>query len=89
MPQLDIDIIKEVFHVSNFNFDPLAIQVFQYQYAHNSLYREYCDLLKRGPVMCIQSWISPICRLFSLKHIPLFQAPTRYNSFLKAVALRA
>lgn len=49
MPQLDIDIIKEVFHVSNFNFDPLAIQVFQYQYAHNSLYREYCDLLKKGP----------------------------------------
>jgi len=49
MPQQDIDIINGVFNSSNFNFDQLAIQVFKFQYEHNPLYRQYCDLIKKVP----------------------------------------
>jgi phenylacetate-coenzyme A ligase PaaK-like adenylate-forming protein len=35
--------------VSDENFDTLALQVFAYQYENNSLYRQFCDLVKKVP----------------------------------------
>lgn len=36
------------------NFDAVALQLFQYQYSHNSLYRSYCQALGRDPE-CVSS----------------------------------
>ncbi len=39
------EIISTVFNVDNYNFEKLAIDVFNFQYQENSIYRSYCDLL--------------------------------------------
>jgi hypothetical protein len=35
-----------VFKVSGASFEQTAIRVFQYQYQNNSVYHEFCDLLR-------------------------------------------
>jgi hypothetical protein len=37
---------KRVFAASADNFNELAIELFNYQYQHNAVYRQYCDALK-------------------------------------------
>jgi hypothetical protein len=39
------EIINTVFNVDIYNFEKLAIEVFNFQYQENSIYRSYCDLL--------------------------------------------
>lgn len=41
-----MDLEKKVFAASSENFDALAIELFQYQYSNNVIYRKYCDTLK-------------------------------------------
>ena len=45
-PVKNIDLEKRVFAASAGNFNVLAIELFQYQYHHNAIYRQYCDALK-------------------------------------------
>ena len=45
-PVKNIDLEKKVFDASPDNFNELAIELFQFQYFHNSIYRHYCDALK-------------------------------------------
>jgi hypothetical protein len=37
---------SQIFQSKLVNFDELAVQLFQYQYEHNPVYRSYCDYLK-------------------------------------------
>ena len=39
----------KVFNVNEGNFQDLALEVFQFQYQHNSIYRTYVDMLKFNP----------------------------------------
>jgi hypothetical protein len=39
----------KVFNVNEGNFQDLALEVFQFQYWHNSIYRTYVDMLKFNP----------------------------------------
>ena len=41
-----IDYYSRVLHLQKSDFDSLAIDLFHYQYNHNAIYRQYCDLLK-------------------------------------------
>jgi hypothetical protein len=45
-PVKNIDLEKRIFAASAGNFKLLAIELFRYQYQHNPVYRQYCDLLK-------------------------------------------
>ena len=45
----DMDLEKRVFAASPADFNGLAIQLFNYQYRHNNIYRQYCDSLKTDP----------------------------------------
>lgn len=45
-PIINIDLEKKVFAASPANFNELAIQLFQFQYQHNTLYRQYCEQLQ-------------------------------------------
>lgn len=36
-------------HINKENFEQYALDVFEYQYLHNSLYRDFCTYLKRSP----------------------------------------
>ncbi len=40
---------KKIREVDTLNFNDVALEVFEYQYAYNSLYRQFCDLLNRTP----------------------------------------
>ena len=42
-------LIDKVFSVSSSNFDELSIEVFNFQYENNNVYRQYCDILKIIP----------------------------------------
>jgi hypothetical protein len=50
---------NNIFAVNEDNFEPLSIEVFNYQYANNAIYRKYCDLT-----------ISDISSIKSLHEIP-------------------
>jgi hypothetical protein len=41
-----MDLEKRIFAASADNFNALAIELFQFQYENNSVYRQYCDALK-------------------------------------------
>jgi hypothetical protein len=43
------DLEGKIFVARGQNFLSLALEVFAYQYAHNTVYRQYCDLLGRRP----------------------------------------
>lgn len=45
-PVKNIDLEKRVFAASDENFTELALELFQFQYDNNDVYRKYCDLLK-------------------------------------------
>ena len=38
-----------IFNVNEGNFEDLALEIFQFQYRHNSIYRTYVDMLKFNP----------------------------------------
>ena len=42
----NIELEKRIFAVSPQNFTSLSVEMFQFQYFHNAIYRQYCDLLK-------------------------------------------
>lgn len=42
----NIDLPERIFGATTGSFDNLALEVFQYQYAHNAIYRQYCQNLK-------------------------------------------
>ncbi|MGG9963003.1 acyl transferase [Ferruginibacter sp. SUN106] len=48
-PVKNIDLDKRVFAASEHNFTELALELFQFQYGNNEVYRKYCDLLKIAP----------------------------------------
>jgi phenylacetate-coenzyme A ligase PaaK-like adenylate-forming protein len=48
-PVKNIDLEKRLFAASADNFTTLALEVFQFQYHNNDVYRKYCDLLKIVP----------------------------------------
>jgi hypothetical protein len=39
----------KIFNVNEGNFEDLALEIFQFQYQHNSIYRTYVDMLKFNP----------------------------------------
>ena len=39
----------KIFNVNEGNFEDLALEIFQFQYRHNSIYRTYVDMLKFNP----------------------------------------
>ena len=39
----------KIFNVNKGNFQDLALEIFQFQYRHNSIYRTYVDMLKFNP----------------------------------------
>jgi len=41
-----MDLEKRIFAAPADNFNALAIELFQFQYENNSVYRQYCDILK-------------------------------------------
>lgn len=43
------NIINRVFNVSHYDFDILAIEIFRFQYQHNSLYKAFCESLFVNP----------------------------------------
>jgi len=45
-PVKNIDLEKRVFAAQANNFNELAIDLFQFQYQNNAVYRKYCDTLK-------------------------------------------
>lgn len=44
-----MELEKRIFAASVGNFKALAIELFQYQYRHNTIYRQYCNSLKIDP----------------------------------------
>jgi len=40
------EIRQKLFEVSDDNFEAFALEIFQYQFSHNEIYREYCNLLR-------------------------------------------
>lgn len=42
----NIDLERRLFAASEENFNELAVEIFEFQYKNNALYRQYCDLLK-------------------------------------------
>ena len=45
-PVKNIDLEKRIFAASSRDFNSLAIELFHYQYEHNLVYKQYCDLQK-------------------------------------------
>lgn len=43
----DISIQQKIFNVSADTFESLALEIFRYQYQHNSVYRKFCELLDK------------------------------------------
>lgn len=43
---IDLKKYSELLFNNKFNFDEIAIEVFNYQYQNNKIYREYCDYIK-------------------------------------------
>lgn len=39
----------KIFNVDHRNFDQIAFEVFKFQYKNNTVYKSYCDLLKKTP----------------------------------------
>ena len=39
----------KIFNVDHKNFDQIAFEVFKFQYKNNTVYKSYCDLLKKPP----------------------------------------
>ena len=39
----------KIFNVDHKNFDQIAFEVFKFQYKNNTVYKSYCDLLKKNP----------------------------------------
>ena len=39
----------KIFNVDYQNFDQIAFEVFKFQYKNNTVYKSYCDLLKKTP----------------------------------------
>ena len=39
----------KIFNVDHKNFDQIAFEVFKFQYKNNTVYKSYCDLLKKTP----------------------------------------
>jgi len=52
----NIDLQHKIFAANSKNFSSLALEVFQFQYQNNVLYRKYCDTLKIDPdkILCIE-----------------------------------
>lgn len=48
-----MDLEKRVFAASPADFNELAIQLFNYQYQHNNIYRQYCDSLRTDPASVV------------------------------------
>lgn len=48
-PVKDTELIQKVFTANPENFNTIALDVFNFQYHHNQVYREYCSLLKIEP----------------------------------------
>jgi phenylacetate-coenzyme A ligase PaaK-like adenylate-forming protein len=46
MQLLSHNIIDEIYQAENAAWEQLALKIFRYQYAENTLYRKYCDLLR-------------------------------------------
>ncbi len=44
-PVKNIDLEQNIFAASPYNFNELALAVFNFQYQHNNIYRQYCDAL--------------------------------------------
>ncbi|MEI9959124.1 MAG: acyl transferase [Ferruginibacter sp.] len=42
----NIDLEKSIFAASEDNFNELAVELFNHQYQHNTIYRQFCDSLK-------------------------------------------
>jgi len=45
-PVKNIDLDKKVFAASAADFEELALELFQFQYQNNTVYRQYCDIIK-------------------------------------------
>ena len=46
---------KQIFNIETpTDFKEVALQVFNYQYGHVSVYRQFCDLLKKTPRTVLQ-----------------------------------
>ena len=41
-----MDLGKSIFAASEYNFNELALELFDHQYQHNTIYRKFCDSLK-------------------------------------------
>ncbi len=52
-----------IFNVNKDNFEAVSIEVFHYQYAHNAIFRKYCDLTTRD--------ISTIKSLHEIPFLPI------------------
>jgi phenylacetate-coenzyme A ligase PaaK-like adenylate-forming protein len=48
-PVKNIDLEKRIFAASPANFKVLAMELFQYQYQHNDIYRQFCNSLNTDP----------------------------------------
>jgi hypothetical protein len=42
----NIDFEKRIFAAQGDNFNELAVELFNHQYQHNTIYRQFCDTLK-------------------------------------------
>ena len=40
---------KQLFSINDSNFNDRSLEVFDYQYHHNSIYHQFCDLLQKTP----------------------------------------
>ncbi|MDE0470687.1 MAG: hypothetical protein OXH57_02005 [Ekhidna sp.] len=40
---------KQLFSINNSNFNDCSLEVFDYQYHHNSVYHQFCDSLQKTP----------------------------------------
>ena len=41
--------VDKIFNAGEENFNSLSLEIFRFQYDHNSFYRDYCNLQKRNP----------------------------------------
>ena len=63
----------KIFNANQGNFQDLALEIFQFQYQHNSIYRTYVDMLKFNPQKIKSFLIFPFCPSGFLKPIALKQ----------------
>ena len=45
-PVKDTELVEKVFAANGANFNRIALEVFQFQYANNLVYKKYCDTIK-------------------------------------------